>query len=565
MNIRSTCRRGDEWILSRSLVVEFVAGTERNGAKVGKFLTEKLVFLGVIFLLMSSNCLFSKEAIEPVCWFGDHMVLQRNMAVPVWGWANPGEEITVKIAGQSVQAPVEKDGSWKVTLAPMEPGGPFDMEISGASETKVIRDVLIGDVWICGGQSNMWRPFIDVDQKVPEKDWKMMPGPDGEHYPKSDQGLEQIRLYHVGHNGSADPVQDIPRAPTWGPFERTRMNRDIAPESWRVCSPDALRNFSRLGFFFGEAIQREIGVPVGLIVNAMGSSSINQWASAEVIDKLLERPPSPIKPVRYKENREEKYSGLFNGMVYPLIGFPIKGFIWWQGETDTIDKEPFDIEAYPRGTFKEVITDYRKRWGQGDFPFLFVQLQNHFARGKGMNVRDYQMQALELPNTAMVVTVDIAGGVHPLNKYDISQRLVQAALAVAYDRPLLFSGPIYQSAKVEGDQIRISFSHVGAGLKVGTGLFNNKLKPLSESSDSNAPFEIQSAEGKWVKADAKIDGDTVVLSAPGVTNPQFAAYAMSRTDPENTVLQTTLFNAEGLPASPFDSQTWTGLKDPKSP
>jgi sialate O-acetylesterase len=503
---------------------------------------------------------FSRAAIEPVCWFGDNMVLQREKPAPVWGWADPGETVTVKVAGRSASTTAGKDGYWKAVLAPLEPGGPHDLEISGRTDKKVIKNVLIGDVWICGGQSNMWRPFIQVDANTPETEWRLRPGPDVAHYPAESRGLEQIRLFHIGHNGSRDLVLDIPRQDTWGPFERTRMNRDICPQSWRVCTRESLRNFSRLGFFFGQAIQREIGVPIGLICVAMGSTSVNQWTSTEVLDKLLMTTSAPPQTVRFKRTGGSGRADLFNGMVHPMLGLAIEGFIWWQGEADAIDKAGCDIDAYPRGTFKEMIHDYRRRWGQGDFPFLFVQLQNHFPRGKGMSVRDYQMQALELPHAAMVVSLDIAAGIHPLNKHDVSKRLVHAALAVAYGHTAPYSGPIYSSATVEGSEIRIEFKHVGGGLTVGTGLFNKKQEELSNAGDRNAPFEIRAVDGPWVKAHAKIDRDTVAVWAPGIEHPRFAAYAMSRVDPENTVLKTTLFNREGFPASPFDTQTWGGLK-----
>lgn len=502
-------------------------------------------------------CEVSQAAIEPACWFGDHMVLQREMQLPVWGWAAPGEKVTVELAGHTAKTTAGPDGYWKAILPPQKPGGPHDLTLRGSTETKVIKDVLIGDVWICGGQSNMWQPFLKPTSQKPPEEWEMTPGPDLAHFPTG--GQDQIRLYHVGHNGSANPVRDIPRRPTWGPFERTRMNRDIAPESWRVCTPENLKNFSRLGYFFGDAIHREVGVPIGLISIAMGSTSVNQWTSPEVLDKLLGRTPAPTEPVRFKAKDGDKYSDLFNGLVHPLIGLAIKGFIWWQGENDAIDKPEFDIEAYPRGTFREMIGDYRRRWGQGDFPFLFVQLQNHSPKGRGMNVRDFQMQALELPNTGMVVTVDIASGLHPLNKYDISRRLTQVAMSLAYGSKTPFSGPIYRSASVEGNTIRVAFQHARGGLKVGTGLFNKTAEPLSRADDPKAPFEICGADGKWVPADAQIDGETVVVSAPGVSEPRFAAYAMSRSNPDNTVLKTTLFNAEGLPASPFDTRTWPGL------
>ncbi|NQU10931.1 hypothetical protein HQ590_09085 [bacterium] len=319
-------------------------------------------------LLLLTGLAPARAAVEPVCWFGDNMVLQRDIKVPVWGWADPGETVTVSFRKQVVKVTAGTNGYWKAVLAPLKAGGPDDLVISGSSKV-TYQNVLVGDVWVCGGQSNMWRPFVHVDRKKPPEQWVLRPGPDLAHFPKEDPGLDRIRLFHAGHNGSADPGLDIPRAPTWGPFERTNMNKDVCPESWRACSRESLRNFSRLGFFFGQA-------------------------------------------------------------------------------------------------------------------------------------------------------------------------------------------------QIDGNEIRINFDHVGGGLTLGQGLFSRTDTVLSQADDANAPFEISAGDGQWVKADARIDGEEVVVSAPGVANPKHAAYGMNHVNPDQTPIKTTFFNKEGFPASPFDTPTSTGPATP---
>lgn len=524
-----------------------------------------ILLIGIVNMVNAS--------IQPACWFSDNMVLQRDIKVPVWGWADPSETITILFNSQKVSIKSGEDGFWKVHLSPMKAGGPYNLDISGSSSSTVkLENILIGDIWICAGQSNMWRPFINVNSRKPEAEWEFVKSADVALLPVQGKPILGIRLFHIGNNSSSSPVLDIPRANTWGPFERTNLNKDICPKSWRICSRENLRYFSRLGYIFGKALHEDLKIPIGLICIAQGSTSINQWCSGEVIEKVLGKPQNILKTQRYKKasgHFDRKYNGtysdFFNGMIYPLIGFGIKGFIWWQGENDARGESRFgSTQSYVKGAFKEMIKDYRSRWGQGNFPFIFVQQQNHFARDKGMAIRDYQMQTLELPNTGMAVIFDNTQGIHPPNKADVGKRLLPIAKALVYGQDIPYSGPIYSDAIIEGNKIRIKFLHTGSGLLKGTGKWVRKGGKLSNADDSSAPFEIMGNNGNWVKANAIIDGNDVLVSAPGISIPKHAAYGIHHVNPKITNIRTTLANQEGFPASPFDTATWKGLKETTS-
>ena len=513
--------------------------------------------------------------VEPVCWFGNNMVLQRDAPVPVWGWATPGETVAVSFQRQQVAAKADTRGCWKAVLKPLKAGGPAEDLIIAGSSRVVLTNVLVGDVWICGGQSNMVHAGTEANLAKPPAEWGWTEKSELAHFPAEGEVVDAVRLFHVGWNSSQVPVGDIRRAATWGPFERTNLNKDVCPEEWRPATRDALRYFSRLAFFFGHGLQTELKIPIGLICVAQGSTSVLQWTSAETLARVRRQPAlaAATAQPRYKEKDGGLESGLFNGMIAPLTGFACKGFIWWQGENDRVGEEPYgSAQAYVDGAFTEMIRDYRARWGRDDLPFLFVQLQN-FNDGvespaprpqavKATIIRDCQRQALALPRTGMAVILDLAAGLHPQSKWDVAQRLLPIARAIAYGQDVPYSGPLYRSARVEGNAIRLQFDHIGKGLVLGKGivprgfkgvLYEPNDRALSRAQDTNAAFEISAGDGVWVKADARIDGAEVVVSAPGVEHPKFAAYGMNHVNPAQTVIKTTLFNAEGFPASPFDT------------
>ncbi len=498
--------------------------------------------------------------------FSDHMVMQRNIPVPVWGWAEPGEEITVTIDKQEKKAVAGKDGKWMVKLDPMDVGAPRKMSVKGKTDTLEFNDILLGEVWICGGQSNM--------------EWKLIVAKNGkEEVAAADH--PDIRIFQVGNGTTPD-----------GPVERLKdhYNPGEYKCSWQVCTPKSIGSFSAVGYFFGRDLQQTLKVPVGLIWNAWGATPAESWISREVLmadpemkfmierwDKTVQFAQTPEGKKELEEvfaeydtkQKEARAKGewfwrsdayqeplkklscpgtFFNGRVNPLIPYAIRGVIWYQGEGNT------GMGYAYRNLFPLVIKDWRKRWNQGDFPFLFVQLANWSGgfpkdpqQSEWAELRESQHKTLSLPNTAMAVAIDIgeAGNIHPANKQDVGKRLALAARATVYGEKIEYSGPIYREMKVEGNSIRLSFDHVGGGLVAKEG----ELKQ----------FAVAGADKKFVWAKAKIDGDTVVVSNDEVSNPVAVRYAWA-TNPAGC----NLYNKDDLPASPFRTDDWTGVTTGKN-
>ncbi|NSW80263.1 MAG: sialate O-acetylesterase [Chthonomonadetes bacterium] len=481
--------------------------------------------------------------------FGDHAVLQRGQPIPVWGTAEPGEKVTVEFHGQKVFTTADRTGKWRVTLKPVSAGGPFEMTVKG-NNTIVLRDLLVGEVWVCSGQSNMeWPLFLarNAEQEIASA-----------NYP-------QIRLFMV-----PKAVADVPQ-------------EDISGGEWRVCTPESARNFSAVGYFFARELHQALNVPVGMIQSAWGGTPAESWTSRSTLESnpqlrpILENweravqdypqaiqrfrqqvmawedaaararaegkpePPRPNRPT-HPRNNPWKPSGLFNAMIMPIVPYAIQGAIWYQGESNA-------GRAYEyRTLFPAMIQDWRKAWGQGDFPFLFVQLANFMAtkpepgESAWAELREAQLMTLRLPKTGMAVAIDIgeADDIHPRNKQDVGKRLALNALAIAYGRKIDYSGPIYSHMKREGNRIRLYFKHVDGGLTTPNG------EPLKG-------FAIAGADRKFVWADARIEGNTVVVSSPQVSEPVAVRYAWA----DNPVCN--LYNRAGLPASPFRTDSWPGV------
>ena len=485
------------------------------------------------------------------------MVMQRRMPVPVWGWAEPKEEITVTLDRQTKVATANEAGKWIVRLDAMETGEPRKMTVKGKTESALISDILLGEVWICGGQSNMEWPLEGAkDAKVEIAAAK---------HP-------HLRLFQVGNDVTPDGSTDR--------LKPSALHKCI----WQPCTPNSAARFSATAYFFGRQLHEDLQVPIGLIYNAVGATLIEAWISREMLQAdpdakfLVERwrrlvtyaeSPQGNKELQevlaeydakqkearakggwfwrsddYQEPRKQLRhpSTFFNGRVNPLIPYAIRGVIWYQGEGN------WSMGYAYRTLFPLLIQDWRKRWGQGDFPFLFVQLPNFGPVGKTpgeqegwAELRESQLMALRLPNTAMVVTIDIGEeqNIHPKNKQDVGKRLALAARATAYKEPIVYSGPIYRDMKVEGNFIRIRFDHLGGGLVSKDG----ELKQ----------FAIAGEDKKFVWATAEIDGDTVVVRSDAVAHPLAVRYAWS-SNPEGC----NLYNKEGLPASPFRTDNYPG-------
>jgi sialate O-acetylesterase len=459
--------------------------------------------------------------------FSDHMVLQRDIEVPIWGKATPGQQVTIEYAGKKAQTIADEKGDWLAKLPPLKVGNATSLTVTGQTPQKpiVFTDVLVGDVWVCSGQSNM--------------QWELKRARDGDaeiakaKYPN-------MRLLQIPRHSSTQP------------------SKELEPSvKWAVCTPESAAGFSAVGYFFGrELLEKQPEVPIGLIHNSWGGMPVESFMSEESIQAepefhvLLEkRAASATQEVRGPNggvrppNGPQWATNIYNRMVYPLLPYAIKGAIWYQGESNAPRAEQY------RKLFPAMIRDWRKRWGQGDFPFLFVQLANYGngkprpeqpAASEWAELREAQTMALAaVPNAGMAVIIDIGENkdIHPKNKQDVGKRLALAAQKVAYGKnEMEFSGPIYREMQSDGDKIRIKFDHA-KGLK---------------TKDGSAPkgFQIAGEDKKFVWADAKIDGQDVIVSSDKVKKPVAVRYGWAD-DP--TV---SLYNAADLPASPFRTDDW---------
>ena len=467
----------------------------------------------------------------------DHMVIQRGLPVAVWGWAAPGETVTASFRGATRSTRADELGRWSVTLPPGEAGGPFELTVEGGNRI-VLCDVMVGDVWVAAGQSNMEWPLRWASNAAAEMAAARYPA---------------VRLVRTMHRVSDHPLSNF------------------AGQTWAVCSPQTVEHFSAAAYHFGRELHERLGVPIGLIQTAWGGTPAEAWTSLRALGgepsllpvfsewaKLTAqhetnllllprlrrewektaararsegREPPPEPELRRRPGGQWTPSGLFNAMVAPLTRFPIRGVIWYQGEANTA---PERAPLYGR-LFETLIRDWRRAWGQGDFPFLFVQLANFRAAPDSMwpEVREAQRQALALANTAMAVAIDIgeAGNIHPGNKREVGRRLALAARAVAYGEPLAYSGPLLRQVTRENGALRAWFDHAGGGLKTSGGAVRG--------------FEVAGSNGRFFAARAEIDGATVAVSSEAVPRPERLRYGWADNPDCN------LFNAANLPASPF--------------
>lgn len=474
--------------------------------------------------------------------FSDHMVLQRDRPVPVWGRAEAGEKVTVQFAGQTKSATAGADGKWIVTLDKLAANQPLTLTVSGKN-TVTVNDVLVGEVWLGSGQSNM------AMQVSRAKDFEQE---------KAAANLPQIRMFTVT-SGPANTAQSDCRG------------------EWKVCTPETVGAFSATAYFFGREIHNSLNVPVGLINSSVGGTPIESWISPEAQKEAPElkaffeaqaradaafdpvaakakyerdlakhkeavkkakaagekAPRAPQDPVAQRA-RKGNVGGLFNGKIAPLIPFAMRGALWYQGEANTApDKAP-----HYKHQLSLLVTDWRRRWGAGDFPFAWVQLPNFTRPGDGWPlVREAMLQTLKLPHTGMAITIDIGDpkDIHPTNKQDVGKRLAMWALATVYGKNGIPSGPLPAGHETRGNEIVVTFKY-GSGL-IGKG-------------GSLHGFEIAGEDRKWVPAQARIVGETVVVTHPAIEKPAAVRYAW-KDNPEAN-----LYNAAGLPASPFRTVEW---------
>jgi len=497
------------------------------GAKLKNMPWNSLVL--VLFALTASTISMA-EVTLPSLWM-DHMVVQRDLPVHVWGKATAGEKIAIHFRGATAETVADKLGRWDALLQPGGAGGPFTMEVV-ASNTIHIADILVGDVWLASGQSNM--ELGTKSAMNAEEETKHAERPN-------------IRLFHVARRSSDFPQEDV----------ETR--------GWVLCGPETVADFSAVAYFFGREIEKDQHVPIGLIEADWGGTPAETWTSAKALSATaglmpawstwaevseketsarLERTwedqqrqaakaagkPEPKFPW-HAELRSELPGGAFNGMIAPLVSFPIRGVIWYQGESNT----GIDRAYYYQSLFSTLIGDWRERWGQGDFPFLYVQLANFIAGPENHwpEVREAQRRSLNVSQTGMAVTIDIGDPeqIHPTNKQEVGRRLSLLARSLAYNENLETSGPLYKTKMREGASIRLYFDHVKSGLTL--------------HGDALTGFEIADPQGKYFAAKARVDGETVVVTSSEVQEPTAVRYGWSASPLCN------LYNKEGLPASPF--------------
>jgi len=476
------------------------------------------------------------------------MVLERDLPVHVWGMAAPAESVRVSFRGETKATAAEPTGRWSVYLKPGAAGGPFELTVAGtpvaggAEQTITLADVLVGDVWVASGQSNMefaMRQAATADQDLPHAD------------------IPRIRLLMVKKKAAEYPLDDVDT------------------DGWAASTPETARDFSAVAWYFAREIEQREHVPVGVIDSTWGGTVAEAWTRMEALGADAALAPVFVQwgkmtakesdallrdQDEQRQRAEAKAAGrpepqfpwhpqllswgpgmLWNGMIAPLTPFPIRGVIWYQGESNSaLARAPL----YKR-VFSTLIEDWRHEWGVGDFPFLFVQISNFKSNEMEdwAELREQQLKTLALRNTAMAVTIDIGTpeNVHPPDKVDVGLRLALAARAVAYGEDISYSGPIFRQATPEGNSIRVWFEHHAKGLAAKGGELTG--------------FEVAGANGKFVAASAKIDGNTVVVESDAVAEPRFVRYGWANSP------QCNLFNGEGLPASPFNSAATCGGAD----
>jgi sialate O-acetylesterase len=526
-------------------------------------------------------------AAKPMSLFTQGMVLQRETIVPVWGSASPGEQVSVEFAGQKKSTTADANGNWMVKLDPMPASAsPATMTVSAGGSSTNISNVLVGDVFLAGGQSNMGSPLFAAHNAA-------------EVLPQATD--DKLRFFNVPKKTAAEPQTDV-------------------AGQWKPTDPTSARDFSAVAYFFAREIRKSADVPVGVVSAPWGGTPIETWMSLDSIkepptltnvlsqwDKALveyakvkadpklvadyeskleqwkkevypafseakkaydadkaagkpvgEKPkpawPEPDNPdpmgIPSPSKRPSTPSVSYNAMIAPLSPVALKGVLWYQGEANA----GRGIEY--RDLFPRMIVGWRKQWGV-DFPFLFVQLPMNgkdpvpVAKDGEPYLREAQFMTLSEPKTAMAITIDIGdpNNVHPADKIDVGKRLSLLARRDIYGEKIDASGPLYQGFKVEGDKVRISFKETAKGLKPGQAPWCAKgVEPLP--TDKLVGFYIAGSDKNWVEADAVIDGNDVVVSSRTVTTPVAVRYGWAHSPRCN------LYNSEDLPASPFRTDDW---------
>ena len=524
----------------------------------------------IVILFMAWLTAIAPAAVRLPNCFGDNMVLQRDQPVPVWGWAEPGDEVHIAFAGQTKTARAATNGAWRIVLEPMPASSePRDLVVRARLENRQwkISNLLVGDVWLVSGDFGAY--------------WEMYACTNAaEELPAANHPA--LRLLKVWARSSNELLDDI-------------------LGEWRVCTPENVRGFSALGYFYGRALNRELGVPIGVIDVSYRYSVARAWMPPAAFRSIPELkvprermdswdsttpvgraafsaavvrveawlpaarqayaigqpiPRQPLLPAPLVAT-DKNYLSIgelslhYQGMIHPLIPMRIRGVVWSLGESSCL--EPSRYFFYLKG----LIEGWRQAWGQGEFPFYIELLPQVGATGAKPGVIDgwtrmraEQAKCLALPNTGLAVTFDVSDYVSDSrNRQDPGERFARIALAKEYGRAIVPSGPLYTSSRVEGDRMAIRFDHVGGGLMIGD---KRGLAPPVEVKDGTLKgFTIAGDDGKWFLADAGIEGNTVMVRSDKVPAPVAARYAHG-----SNPVGANLYNRDGLPAVPFRTDAW---------
>ena len=495
--------------------------------------------------------------------FTDNMMLQRDKPVRVWGWAEAGESVNVALSGKTAATKADASGAWKVELPALKEGDNLELTINGKNSV-TLKNIIVGDIWVCGGQSNMeWTlgQSLGAPEDIKAAD------------------LPKIRQIKFRQTKSDQPETDAPTA-----------------TPWQVCSPTTAGGFTAAGFYFAREVHQKTGVPIGLVYSNWGGTRVEPWTAPEGIEMVEALRPEIAGKLEAMKNYKEQlpkvltdmenwvaqsrknlaagakvmpppampplpagkgeWSVMYNAMIHPIVQMPIKGALWYQGESNGNEGESYFQKK------QALIGGWRKNFAQGDFPFYFVQLANFQmptqdpTGGNGWaKLREAQLKTLTVPNTGMAVIIDNASlaqapDIHPKNKYDVGVRLAQWALAKDYaQKGVVASGPLFKALKIDGGKAQLTFDYNGAGLMVGKKEGRN---PTTEAKDEKLKrFAIAGEDKKWFWAEAVIEGNSVVVSSPEVKAPVAVRYAYEM-NPNGA----NLYNREGLPASPFRTDSW---------
>lgn len=473
----------------------------------------------LLLLAAAPTCVLHAQSLSLPGVIGDNMVLQRGQPVPIWGWAAPGAKVTVQFAGQQRTANAQADGRWEVRLRSLTASTePAPLTIT-AGETRVLTNILVGEVWLASGQSNMEKPIGDQRGQKPVFNHE-------KELAESDH--PQIRLFKVTKTVAAQPQSAVTNS------------------GWRLCnsnSHEAIK-FSAAAYFFGREIHRELKVPVGLIESSWGGTRIEPWTPPvgfSLARNLGDEVKLPDAATRF-DNRTP--TALYNGMIAPLVPFAIRGALWYQGEGNCVGDT--NRLAYA-DKMEALILGWRKIWGAGAFPFYYVQLAPYRYFGAKpqprVNTPDAlpelwlaQTRALRIRNTGMAVTTDLVddlSDIHPRNKQDVGKRLALLALAKTYGRKdVTFSGPVFKRMELRGNKAVLHFTQTVGGLVSKDG------KPLNW-------FAVAGSDGRFIPASAEIAGDIVEVSSASLPRPKVVSFGWDETAQPN------LCNGAGLPARPF--------------